>query len=93
MMLGFALLAYVMIKLKYPIVPLILALVLGKLSENSLRQALMISGGSPVIFLSRPISAVFMGAALLAYLTPVLRWFSRRWRAPGHEATVGPIPS
>ena len=70
MMLGFALLAYVMIKLKYPIVPLILALVLGKLSENSLRQALMLSGGSPVIFVSRPISALFMGAALLAYLTP-----------------------
>jgi putative tricarboxylic transport membrane protein len=81
MMLGFALLAYVMIKLKYPIVPLILALVLGKLSENSLRQALMISGGSPIIFVARPISALFMGAALLAYLTPALRWFWKRWRA------------
>src|SRR6266850_2015427 len=81
MMLGFALLAYVMIKLKYPIVPLILALVLGKLSENSLRQALMISGGSPIIFVARPISALFMGAALLAYLTPALRWIWKRWRA------------
>lgn len=93
MMLGFALLAYVMIKLKYPIVPLILALVLGKLSENSLRQALMLSGGSPVIFVSRPISALFMGAALLAYLTPALRWFWKRWRAAGQEARVGPVPS
>jgi putative tricarboxylic transport membrane protein len=92
-MLGFALLAYVMIKLKYPIVPLILALVLGKLSENSLRQALMLSGGSPVIFVSRPISALFMGAALLAYSTPALRWFWKRWRAAGQEARVGPVPS
>jgi len=81
MMLGFALLAYVMIKLKYPLVPLILALVLGKLSENSLRQALMLSGGSVSIFFSHPISAFFMGMALLAYMTPVLRWYLRRRRA------------
>jgi hypothetical protein len=30
---------------------------------------------------ARPISALFMGAALLAYLTPALRWFWKRWRA------------
>jgi hypothetical protein len=42
---------------------------------------------------ARPISALFMGAALLAYLTPAFRWFAKRWRAAGHEATVGPIPS
>ena len=81
MMLGFALLAYVMIKLKYPIVPLILALVLGKLSENSLRQALMLSGGSLAIFVTHPISAFFMGAAFLAYMTPVIRWILKRRRA------------
>jgi putative tricarboxylic transport membrane protein len=81
MMLGFALLAYVMLKLGYPIVPLILALVLGKLSENSLRQALMISGGSFSVFVTRPISAVFLGAASLAYLTPLFRWALARKRA------------
>lgn len=82
MMLGFAVLAYVMLKLGYPIVPLILALVLGKLSENSLRQALMISGGSFSIFVTRPISAVFLATAALAYLTPLLRWaLARRRRA------------
>jgi len=81
MMLGFALLAYAMIKLKYPLVPLVLALVLGKLSENSLRQALMLSGGSMAIFVTHPISAFFMGAAFLAYMTPVLRWYLKRRRA------------
>jgi putative tricarboxylic transport membrane protein len=80
MMLGFAVLAYVMIKLKYPIVPLILALVLGRLSENSLRQALMLSGGTVTVFVTRPISAVFVFAALLAYLSPLLRWAVRRVR-------------
>jgi len=81
MMLGFALLAYAMIKLRYPLVPLILALVLGKLSENSLRQALMLSGGSVEIFFTHPIAAFFMGMAFLAYMTPVLRWYLRRRRA------------
>lgn len=73
-MLGFAVLGYLMRKLNYPIVPLVLALVLGNLAENSLRQALTISGGSFSIFFTRPICAVFIAAAILAYLTPVIRW-------------------
>jgi putative tricarboxylic transport membrane protein len=86
MMLGFALMAYAMIKLKYPLVPLILALVLGKLSENSLRQALMLSGGSMSIFFTHPISAFFMCMAFLAYLTPVLRWYLKRRQVKAAQA-------
>ena len=74
MMVGFGVLGYAMKKLKYPIVPLVLALVLGRLAENSLRQALILSAGSVWIFFTKPISAVFMVAAILAYLNPVLRW-------------------
>ncbi len=90
MMLGFALLAYVMIKLKYPLVPLILALVLGKLSENSLRQAMMLSGGSLTIFVTHPISAFFMGMAFLAYMTAALRWYLKRRQAQAGGAKVVP---
>jgi putative tricarboxylic transport membrane protein len=84
MMLGLGLLGYLMKKLNYPIVPLILALVLGKLAENSLRQALTLSGGSMGIFFSRPISAVFISLAVLAYLFPLAQWAirSRRIRKP-----------
>jgi len=74
MMLGFGILGYIMNKLKYPIVPLVLALVLGSLAENSLRQSLMISGGDFSVFFTRPITLLFMTAAILAYLTPVIRW-------------------
>jgi len=74
MMLGFGVLGYIMNKLEYPIVPLVLALVLGRLAENSLRQSLMISGGDVSIFFTRPITLLFMTAAILAYLTPVIRW-------------------
>lgn len=78
MMLGFGILGYVMNKLKYPIVPLVLALVLGRLAENSLRQSMMLSGGEVSIFFNRPISLVFMVLTILAYLTPVYRWAMAR---------------
>ena len=73
MMVGFGLLGYAMKKLKYPIVPLILAMVLGRLVENSLRQALILSAGSFDIFYTRPITAFFLLMALLAYCTPLIR--------------------
>ena len=74
MMLGFGILGYIMKKLNYPIVPLVLALVLGNLAENSLRQALTISGGSFFIFFTRPISVLFIVIGILAYFSPVFRW-------------------
>jgi len=82
MMLGFGVLGYIMKKLRYPIVPLVLGLVLGRLAENSLRQALTISGGSLSIFFTKPISAIFIAAAILAYLTPVIRWALKGLRGP-----------
>jgi putative tricarboxylic transport membrane protein len=63
-----------MTRLKYSIVPLVLGLVLGRLAENSLRQSLMLSGGSVSIFFTRPITLLFMSAAILAYLTPLIQW-------------------
>jgi putative tricarboxylic transport membrane protein len=80
MMLGLGVLGYLMKKLHYPVVPLILALVLGKLAENSLRQAMTLSGGSMGIFFKRPISAVFISLAILAYLFPLVQWAIRSWR-------------
>jgi putative tricarboxylic transport membrane protein len=73
MMVGFGLLGYAMKKLKYPIVPLILAMVLGNLLEKSLRQALVLSAGSFDVFYTRPITAVFLLIAVLAYCSPLIR--------------------
>ena len=80
MMLGLGVLGYLMKKLDYPVVPLILALVLGKLAENSLRQALTISGGSFSFFFDKPISAIFITFAILSYLSPLFRWITGLWR-------------
>jgi putative tricarboxylic transport membrane protein len=67
------LLGYAMKKLQYPIVPLVLAMVLGSLVEKSLRQALVLSAGSLDVFYTRPITAAFLLIALLAYCSPLIR--------------------
>jgi putative tricarboxylic transport membrane protein len=85
MMVGFGLLGYTMKKLKYPIVPLILAMVLGNLLEKSLRQALVLSAGSFGVFYTRPIAAAFLLIALLAYSSPLIRMALRK---AGYGKTV-----
>ncbi|MDR7435432.1 MAG: tripartite tricarboxylate transporter permease [Armatimonadota bacterium] len=87
LMLGFGVLGYLMKKLDYPVAPMVLALVLGPFAENSLRQAFIISGGSLSIFFTRPISAVLMGLAILAYLYPLIRWAVKSVRQVTTAAT------
>lgn len=77
-MVGFGILGYAMKKLEYPIVPLVLAMVLGRLAENSFRQALTISAGSFDIFYTKPIVAFFLLIALLAYCSPLIRMVLRK---------------
>jgi putative tricarboxylic transport membrane protein len=49
--------------------PVVLALVLGPVLETALRQALILSDGSPLIFVTHPIAALFLllAAALIAW--------------------------
>ena len=49
-----------------------MALVIGPIMERAFRQSLIISSGSPWIFVSRPISAVFVFAAILILVSPVI---------------------
>ena len=72
LMLIFGVSGYLMRKLDYPMAPMVLAIVLGPLVEPSLRQALMLSEGSLMVFIMRPISGPIMGVALL-FLLPVIK--------------------
>jgi putative tricarboxylic transport membrane protein len=53
-------------KLGYPIAPMVLATILAQMLETPLQQSLLISQGSPMIFILRLISAVFIGLAILS---------------------------
>src|SRR5438046_9726165 len=76
-MLIFGVIGYVFKKLDYPLAPLVLALVLGDLAENALRQSLIMSQGSLLILLERPISGAITAVALFFFALPII---TRCWR-------------
>jgi putative tricarboxylic transport membrane protein len=78
LMILFGGLGYLMRKFGYEAAPLVLAFILGPMLENALRQSLLISGGSFMIFVSRPISGVTLGIAFLLLLSNFLPYFKRR---------------
>ena len=76
----FGVVGYLMRKLGFPIAPMVLATVLAQMLETSLQQSLLISQGSPFIFFTRPIAAIFMGLAIISIIRGV--WLQLRTRAP-----------
>ncbi|MCC2113410.1 MAG: tripartite tricarboxylate transporter permease, partial [Hyphomicrobiales bacterium] len=67
-MLFFGLVGLAMRWLDVPVVPLLLALVLGKPLEEHLRVALTGSQGDPTIFLTSPFSLFFLGLSVVSIL-------------------------
>jgi putative tricarboxylic transport membrane protein len=74
----FGLVGFLMKKFKYEPAPLILALVLAPMLENALRQSLIISHGSPMIFFQRPISICFMVASIFLLILPIFSFIRKR---------------
>jgi putative tricarboxylic transport membrane protein len=80
MMLVFGVMGYLFKKLKYPLAPLVLALVLGDTAETSFRQSMLLSGGSLSIFWSNGLvgSIVSLGLAILSW--PLISRGFELWR-------------
>jgi len=76
----FGVVGYVFKKLDYPLAPLVLALVLGDLAENALRQSLIMSQGTLTIFFTRPIACAITLVALFFLLMPIIVPWWRRLR-------------
>jgi putative tricarboxylic transport membrane protein len=60
-----------------PATPIILGMVLGKLMEEKMRQSLVISDGSMMIFLNRPISLCLLILAVIAITNPYWKPMAR----------------
>jgi putative tricarboxylic transport membrane protein len=76
LMLLFGLMGYAFKKLKYPLAPLVLALVLGDMAESSFRQSMLISGGSIGVFWHNALSGSIATLAILMLVWPVI---SKLW--------------
>jgi putative tricarboxylic transport membrane protein len=86
LMLGFGVLGYLFKKLRYPLAPLVLALVLGDMAESSFRQAMLISQGDVAIFWSNPLVGSICALAMLMLFWPLISMVVGRVR--GGDATV-----
>jgi putative tricarboxylic transport membrane protein len=83
----FGVIGYLLRKVAFDPSPIVLAMVLGPMMEQALRQALMMSRGDFWIFLSRPIATVMLAAAMLLlvwHAFGLLRHARARRSAPRH---------
>ncbi len=69
---GFGVLGFVLMRLGFPPAPMLLGFVLGPMMEEHLRRAMLMSKGDPSVFVSHPISLVFLIASALILVVMVL---------------------
>lgn len=72
MMMVFGVVGYLFKKLKYPMAPMVLALVLGDMAEASFRQSMLLSQGSLSIFWSNGLVGGIFGLAMLMLIWPLV---------------------
>ena len=74
----FGVIGYLMVRFDYPVAALALGLVLGPILESNLRRGLMLHDGDATVFLTRPLSAGLLLAAVALLVISI--WGSRRSR-------------
>ena len=72
MMMVFGVVGYLFKKLKYPMAPLVLALVLGDMAEASFRQSMLMSQGSLSIFWSNGLVGGIFALAIVMLVWPLI---------------------
>ena len=84
----FGFIGYWLRKMKYPLAPLVVAIVLGDSTERELRKALIASGGSPLIFVASPLAATLMILAVILLLLPIVRNLRERRKPSATDAAA-----
>jgi putative tricarboxylic transport membrane protein len=86
-MLFFGVLGYGLRKYGYELAALVLAFMMGPQMEQAFRQSLIMSDGSLLVFLTRPISAGAMGLAVFLLISAFIpAWKNRREKIEGGTA-------
>ena len=82
MIVVFGVFGYFARKNGFPFAPCVLAMILGRKLEQSVQQALKMSGADLTIFIRKPISATILAVALLVVLIPAFKWAWKQYRVP-----------
>jgi putative tricarboxylic transport membrane protein len=78
----FGVIGYFARKNGFPFAPCVLAMILGRKLEQSVQQALKMSGADIGIFIKKPISATILAVALLVILIPAFKWAWKQYQTP-----------
>jgi putative tricarboxylic transport membrane protein len=81
----FGVIGYVFDKVDIPVAPLVLSLVLGGMMEQSFRQAMTISGGSPKIFFSSAITMTLVVMSVISVLMPFILPKLKKYKEDGKD--------
>jgi TctA family transporter len=74
----FGVFGFICMKLGFPLAPMLLGYVLGPMMEENLRRSMLQAGGDPTVFVTRPLSLVFIVATVLILLAMVVPAVRRR---------------
>ncbi|MCL2578646.1 MAG: tripartite tricarboxylate transporter permease [Oscillospiraceae bacterium] len=69
----FGVVGYIFKRFGFPIPPIVLALVLGRMAETNFRRSMLMSGGDLSIFVTRPITVVIMLLTILMFVYPLIK--------------------
>ena len=68
----FGIIGFVCMRLGFPLAPMLLGFVLGPMMEENLRRSMLMAGGDPSVFVTRPISLAFIIATVIILIVMVL---------------------
>jgi putative tricarboxylic transport membrane protein len=88
LVLGMGLVGFLMARLKYPVAPAILAIVLGPMLEKNYFRAVLISSGDPSIFFHSIFAKILWALVIFMLFWPPLQKALRQRRARRAEATA-----
>jgi putative tricarboxylic transport membrane protein len=83
LMLAFGFMGYFLKKYNFSLASLVLGIILGPMVESELRRALMLSGGSFLNLLERPLSLFFFVLIVLSIAGPLFKKYVTEKRASG----------
>ena len=85
-MVCFGLVGFFLKRFDFPVAPMCISLVLGKLCEANLRRSLILSKGSWSVFVTRPLSCVILILAVVVMVFPLINKYRSEKKAAKEAA-------
>lgn len=86
LMVVFGVVGYLCERLRFPIAPMVLGVILGPLAETNFMTTMISFGNDWTVFFTRPISGTIMVISLLTIVYPVFRQLRKRGQDPFSKA-------